>query len=240
MIDKIVLQSFIDKYYLGGLNNQVKWRIKNKTLIVYAGEMGSVCKVELKKFDFEDADIGVFDTYKLNSLINITQGFLIFKTDKINQLHTKLLISDKNYNLSYTLADTMILPKSTYYQDPDTFEVELILEKQDLNNLVKAKKALAESDKMLVVTKQDEDGNNICEFLFGDQEGFSDKITYYMNGSIQMLDIELPFNAEIFKNILNVNKDLIKGTIKINSEGMMKLNFETEYINSEYYMLRTE
>ena len=40
MISKNVLQSVISKYYLNGLNNQVKWRIKDKTLTVYAGDKG--------------------------------------------------------------------------------------------------------------------------------------------------------------------------------------------------------
>ena len=52
MISKNVLQSVISKYYLNGLNNQVKWRIKDKTLTIYAGEKGRVCKVYLKDFSF--------------------------------------------------------------------------------------------------------------------------------------------------------------------------------------------
>ena len=76
MINKTTLQSFISKYYLNGINNKVKWRIKDNSLTVYAGEKGSV-KVVLNKFDFEDGELGIFDTDKLNKLLNITTGELL-------------------------------------------------------------------------------------------------------------------------------------------------------------------
>jgi len=240
MVNKQVLQSFIAKYYLNGLNNQVKWRIKNNSITIYAGDTGNVCKVVLKDFNFENADLGIFDTHKLNKLININYGDLIFETDKVKELHTKLKISDQSYNLSYTLADTLILPKATYYEDPDNFEVELELSKENLIDLVKAKNALAESNKMLIKTSQNEDGDPICEFVFGDQEGFSDKITYRMVGEISETGLEVPFNSEMFKDILHVNKDSDITTLKLNSQGMIKLNFENDQILSEYYLLRVE
>ena len=63
MINKSTLTSVISKYYLNGLNNQVKWRIKDNQLIIYAGESGRVCKIEHNNFSLEDAELGVFDTF---------------------------------------------------------------------------------------------------------------------------------------------------------------------------------
>ena len=74
MIHKNKLLSFISKYYLNGLSNQVKWRIKDGKLLVYAGEAGRVCKVELDNFPLEDGELGIFDTHKLSKLISITNG----------------------------------------------------------------------------------------------------------------------------------------------------------------------
>jgi len=240
MVNKQVIQSFISKYYLNGLNPQVKWRIENNTLTVYAGETGNACKVTLKNFQFEDAEFGIFDTAKLNKLINITHGDLLVETEKKHKLHTKLKISDQNYNLLYTLADTLILPQPTYYKDPDTFEIKLNLTQDNIGDLVKAKSALLESDKMLIKSSINSDGDPICSFIFGDQEGFSDKITYNMVGEINKNDVELPFNSEIFRDILNVNKDSTQTSLKINSQGMIKMNFQTNDIDSEYYLLRIE
>ena len=59
MINKNTLTSVISKYYLNGLNNQVKWRIKDNTLTIYAGEAGRVCRVIAKNIPLEDAELGV-------------------------------------------------------------------------------------------------------------------------------------------------------------------------------------
>lgn len=240
MINKVTIQSFISKYYLGGLNNHVKWRIKDKVLTVYGGINGSVCKVELHNFDFEDAELGIFDTDKLNKLINITFGDLIFTTTKTGKIHTKLHIADENFDVSYTLADTLIIPKSIYYEDPETWHLTVDLSKEDINGLIKAKSALPDSDKMLIQSALDQEGGKRCEFVFGDMEGFSDKISYNIPCSFEETNIQLPFNSIIFKDILKSNKDCEEATLKLNKEGMLKLNFIGGNLNSEYFLLRNE
>ena len=66
MISKNLLTSTIAKYYINGLNNQVKWRVKDNTLTIYAGEAGRVCKVELNKFPLEDSELEGDHTNKLS------------------------------------------------------------------------------------------------------------------------------------------------------------------------------
>ena len=132
MISKSQLSSVISKYYLNGLNNQVKWRIKDNILTIYAGEAGRVCKVQLNNFPLEDAELGVFDTNKLNKLLSITNGDLIISLEKMKAIYTKMHIQDSNYDLTYSLADTLILGKNTWYEDPEDVDIDLTLESQSL------------------------------------------------------------------------------------------------------------
>lgn len=240
MVNKSTLQSVISKYYLNGLNNQVKWRIENNNLIIYAGESGRVCKIVLNNFPLEDAELGVFDTNKLNKLISITNGDLMISLEKMKAIYTKMHIADSNFDLTYSLADTLILGKNTYYEDPDEWHIELELLSEDVDHLIKAKNALTEVNNMLINSTTDLDGNLVCEFIFGDNTGFSNKITYQIQGSISQNDISLPFNSDIFKDILNSNKDMDSGTLKLSNLGIMKLNFSSSEIESEYYIARNE
>ena len=241
MISKSQLTSVISKYYLNGLNNQVKWRIKDKVLTIYAGESGRVCKVVLNNFQIEDAEIGVFDTNKLSKLISITNGDLVLTLEKLKLVYTKLHIADENFDLTYSLADTLILGKNTYYNDPDEgFEVELELSSEDIDNLIKAKNALTDINKMKITTTKDFDSNNVCEFIFGDNDYYSNKITFQMMGKISDSGVDIPFDSDIFKDILNSNKDMDSGTLKLSNVGMLKLNFESENIKSEYFVARNE
>ena len=240
MVSKSQLTSIISKYYLNGLNNQVKWRIKDSKLTIYAGESGRVCKVELNQFPLEESELGVFDTNKLNKLISITNGDLILSLEKTKSIFTKLFIQDSNFNLTYSLADILILGKNTYYDDPDEFCIELDLTPEDIDNLIKAKNALTDINKMKIITTKDFDSNNVCEFIFGDNDDYSNKITFQMMGKISDSGVDIPFDSDIFKDILNSNKDMDRGTLKLSNVGMLKLNFESENIKSEYFVARNE
>jgi|TARA_R100000081_G_scaffold29804_1_gene13626 hypothetical protein len=240
MINKNLLTSTISKYYLNGLNNQVKWRIKDSTLTIYAGDAGRVCKIELNNFPLEDSELGIFDTNKLSKLISITNGELMLSLEKLKSVYTKIHISDSNFDLTYSLADTLILGKNTYYNDPDEYEIQLDLTPEDIDHLIKAKNALSEVNSMLITTTTDFDSNNICEFIFGDNTGFSNKISYQMNGKITDNAISIPFDSDIFKDILNSNKDQDSGTLKLSKTGVLKLNFMSDDIKSEYFVARNE
>ena len=241
MISKSQLSSVISKYYLNGLNNQVKWRIKDNTLTIYAGEAGRVCKVVANNFPLEDAELGVFDTNKLNKLLSITNGDLIISLEKIKAIYTKMHIQDSNYNLTYSLADTLILGKNTWYEDAENLDVDITLEPEDVDALIKAKNALGDIDNMLITTTTDFDNNPICEFIFGDNTGFSNKITYQVNGGdIKNNNLSIPFNSDIFKDILNNNKDMDLCKLKLSDTGILKLEFISEEINSEYFIARNE
>jgi len=241
MISKQQLSSVISKYYLNGLNNQVKWRIKDNTLTIYAGEAGRVCKVVANNFPLEDAELGVFDTNKLNKLLSITNGDLIISLEKIKAIYTKMHIQDSNYNLTYSLADTLILGKNIWYEDAENLDVDITLEPEDVDALIKAKNALGDIDNMLITTTTDFDNNPICEFIFGDNTGFSNKITYQVNGGdIKNNNLSIPFNSDIFKDILNNNKDMDLCKLKLSDTGILKLEFISEEINSEYFIARNE
>jgi hypothetical protein len=155
-------------------------------------------------------------------------------------IFTKMHIADSNFDLTYSLADPLILPKTTWYEDPEQYEIDLELSQEDVEYLIKAKSALADVDNMLITTTSDFDGNNVCEFIFGDNTGFSNKITYQAQGTILKDDINIPFNSSIFTDILKANKDMDGARLQVSIKGMMKLSFQSEEINSYYYIARNE
>ena len=242
MINKNSLQSFISKYYLNGRFNAVKWRISNNTLTVYTGTSGRVCKVELNEFDLEDKEIGIFDTHKLSKLLSITNGNLLLTLDSQGALSNKLNIADEGFDLSYSLSDPLVIPKTKWYKDPETWEIDLDLSPTDIDNLIKAKNALSDYDFLNVKSTRDGDGNLISEFVFRDGSNFSNKITYKISGIIDenFLDSPIPFDSNLFKEILSANKDMESSSIKISSKGMAKFIFTSDNINSTYYITRQE
>ena len=238
MINKTIVQSLINKYYLN-VNESVKWEIENNKLEVnfMSPTREVIGKIKCNDIPLEDSKLAIYDTKKLSSLISICNGELLLELEKTNKVFTKLKISDLNFNLTYALSDHLLIGKVGTVNIPE-WVVELDLTPEDVENLIKAKSALSGVDNMLVTTTKNLDGENVCEFVFGDESGHNNKITYQILGNIQEEGLKIPFNSDMFKTILHSNKDMGGGLLKLSSMGLMSFNFTSEEIESEYFMLR--
>lgn len=240
MVNKIVLQSVINKYYLGE-NESVKWSIKDKTLTIDFMSISKevIGKITHNNIDIEDSELAIFDTKKLLNLLNITQGELMFELEKGRSVYTKMKFADASFNLTYALADPLLIGKVGAVSEPE-WDTILQLEKEYVDNLVKAKSALAGVGLLTISVDKDLNDDDMCVFTFGDEQGHNNKITYQMYGKIKPEKAEIPFNSDIFKNILQANKDLESGTLYLSYQGLMKMEFKSEDTTSEYYMVRKE
>ena len=160
----------------------------------------------------------------------------------IGALSNKLSIADLGFDVIYSLCDPLIIPKIKMYNDPEVWEMELELSPDDISNLIKAKNALSDYNYFTINASKDADGILLSEFTFGDGNNYSNKIQYKIQGRIddELLNDPIPFDSEIFKNILNSNKDMIKSSFKLSKKGMLKLEFESEDLTSIYYVARNE
>ena len=91
---------------------------------------------------------------------------------------------------------------------------------------------------MLVTTTTNLDNEPVCEFIFGDEAGHNNKITYQILGDIKENNLKIPFDSDMFKTILHANKDMEQGSLYLSSMGLIYMKFRTSEIMSEYYMIR--
>lgn len=241
MINKNIVQNVISKYYLGEIE-RVKWEIRDNHLTVnfVAPSRMVLGSVKCGDFPLEDADLAIYNTKKLSNLISICSGDLLLELEKQKEMLLKLNISDLNFNLSYALSDPLLIKKAGKARPVEGWDIELKITREEIGNLLKAKSALADIDNMLVTTTQDLDGVDVCEFVFGDEAGHNNKITYQLKGEIKKDNIKIRYNSDMLKTILNANKDVDEGLLKISQEGLMYLSFQNENIESEYYMVPQE
>jgi len=240
MVNKLVLQSIINKYHLGEVSS-VKWKIQDKVLSIDFMSINKevIGNITHTDIDIEDSNLAIFDTKKLLNLVNITSGDLLINFEKTKAIYTKMFLADSDFNLTYALSDPLLIGKVGTVDEPK-WDMVLPLEKEQVDNLVKAKSALAGIGNMTISPDTDLDGGDLCVITFGDEQGHNNKITYNLTGEIRQADISIPFNSDIFKTILNTNKDLEEGTLYLSYQGLMKLNFKSENTTSTYYMIRKE
>jgi|TARA_R110000744_G_scaffold82144_4_gene161364 hypothetical protein len=238
MINKLIVQSIINKYYLGE-NESVKWVVKDNSLSIdfMTPSKDVIGSVVCTNFELEDSKLAIYDTKKLNSLISICSGDLLLELVKNKAIYTKLQISDLNFNLNYALSDPLLINKVGSVNEAD-WVVELDLSQEDVDNIIKAKSALSQVDNMLVTTTTNLDGEDVVEFVFGDESGHNNKISYQILGNIKEKNLKIPFNSGTFKTILQANKDMNGGKLLLSSMGLMRLDFSLDTITSQYYMVR--
>ena len=238
MINKSILQSVISKYYLN-VCEAVTWKTENNNLSIdfMSPTADIIGKVTCNNFPLEDSELAIYNTKKLSSLISICNGDLLLELEKQHKLISKLKISDLNFNLTYAVSDPLLVPKVGTVNIPE-FTVDLNLTTEDIDNLIKAKSALQGIDNMLITTTTNLDGENVCEFVFGDEHGHNNKITYQISGDITEESMKIPYNSDTFKTVIHANKDMEEGTMKISSMGLIEFKFKTDEVSSEYYMVR--
>ena len=242
MINKNELQSTISKYYLNGLVESVKWTIEDNTLEIdfQSPNKDMIGRVIHTNFPLENSEFAVYDTSKLNKLLGITSGEVVLELEKQQAIYTKLIISDLNYTLNFSLTDLLMIQDVGSATDPDNYEIEAELGSEEVSAIIKAHSAL-ESDNVIVKIDRDLDGEDTLVMSFGDNSNHTNKIDYQVpNASLENVPygIQIPFNSAMIKTILNNNKDAESSILKVNSRGLMKLEFKSEYWKSFYYIIR--
>ena len=241
MIAKTQLQSIIAKYFLGEIE-QIKWEIEDNHLnINFITPSNMVLgSVKCNDFQMEDAELAIYNTKKLANLVSICNGDLILDLERQKEIITKLKIADESFNLEYALSDPLLIKKVGTAKPVDSWYVEIDLSSEEIGNILRAKGAMSEVEHFLVTTTKNLDKQDVCEFIFGDEIGHNNKISYQMQGTINKEDMKIKYNSNMMKTILNANKDMSEGKFKISNAGLMYLHFTDGVIESEYYMVPTE
>jgi hypothetical protein len=245
MINKPELLSIISKYHLNGLNEAVRWEIKNNKLIIKftSPDRSMIGVVTCDNFELEDSSVGVSNTTQLNKLLAITNGYLKLEYFKQHKLITKLIVSDNQFTLNYALADTMIIPKAGEFVGDGIYNIEASLDNESINAIVKAKSALADTDTVVFKPFIGADNELQLEMLFGGNIEYSNKVSFYLpdiKTNNLPKDFKAHYNSELIKAIMYCNNDIAKGKMSINLDGIMKLSFDNDNIKSEYYLVAKE
>jgi hypothetical protein len=245
MINKIEIQSVINKYYLNGLIESVKWDIKDKILNIKftAPTREMIGEINFSNFNLENSTIGINNTSQLLKLLNITSGDILLSYVKNNKSINKLIISDNQFTVNYTLADVITVPKTGEYNGSEEYNLETALNEEIISSLIKAKSSLSDSDTVVLNAYKSLDGEFQLELTFGGDIEYSNKVSYYLSNFIQKdvpYEFKVCFNSDLLKEILLVNKGAETAKLFINLGGLIKLEFTEENTTSKYYLVKKD
>jgi hypothetical protein len=236
-MEKQSFVSLIDKYYLNGVGEKVRWSVKDgvATIKTFSATKDMV-GVVTGAVELVDSEFVIFDTSKFLKLVGICNQFLTTDIQFQGNIATKLLVADNEYNLEYALANLMLAPQVNFTVEEFESDYSFSITNEFISKWIKAKKALgSELCTIDLITK---DTGNVINFTLGEPEGHSNKIEFeeVPLESKHTIHTTLQFNAEYLKSIFDANYGAA-GTMWVSNEGAMKLDFESEDGQKSSYII---
>lgn len=238
------LVNFISKYSLGGLCNQVKIASKDGKLYTsFATEQKDL--LGFVKIDDVDVtapgdttlssnfEFGVFNTSILTKILAAMQSELdVSFTEEFGKV-TSMQLNDRVMSGQIMLADLDIISDPPKINEVPATDVKLKISSIVIDQFVKAKNALSDSDSLAFIQK-----NDSVDLVINYAEHNTDKITLKMevdtiNGNIPIMR----FNANLIKEIFTANKDCEMGNIELSSQGLMTVTFKGSDYNTKYLLV---
>ena len=239
MIQKRVLSNFISKYHLNGLIEKVQWTSDTDVKMGFVNDSKTLLGyVTLKDINFPKGKLGIFDTGKLNKMLNILDGELLIDVKKTNGIPAKLNLEDTNYSISCNLADPSVIPSLPQPTIPPTPASKFEITQEFITRFIKSKDALNEVEAFTVETDEGFNGNELVFILGAETE--SNQIKFSVNVDNDDYLPKSPFNADLMKEILKANRTCLSGEFFVYSEGLLAVKFIEDYIESKYYLIRNQ
>ena len=236
-MEKQSFVSLIDKYYLNGVGEKVRWSVKDgvATIKTFSSTKDMV-GVVTGAVELVDSEFVIFDTSKFLKLVGICNQFLTTDIQFQGNIATKLLVADNEYNLEYALANLMLAPQVNFTVEEFESDYSFSITNEFIGKWIKAKKALGSEFCTIGLTTKDT--GNVINFTLGEPEGHSNKIEFeeVPLESKHTIHTSLQFNAEYLKSIFDANYGAT-GTMWISNEGAMKLDFESEDGQKSSYII---
>jgi hypothetical protein len=239
-MNKQTLTSVVDKYYLNGTVEAVKWVVKDKvaTIDFITPMKNLVGKVISPNFDLEDSEVGIYNTSQFYKLVKIMNDTVVLKLNKSERgTPLELTLADNQYDLNYYLSDLNLIETVPSINEPADYDAELDIDSDFINKFTSAKKALGDV-KQFTAKCEVNDGTMDLLIIIGEGNGYANKIKFKTKCEALFGLDEIPFPADVMMEVLKANEDATEGKLQISQEGLMKISFKEDGIESTYYLVR--
>ena len=233
-MNKITLNTFIQKYNLGGNVNSVKWTSDGTKLSTrfISGDKSLLGDLELDKQSLPKFDVGVYDTAQLQKMLSIMMDSIDLTLTEVKGNPVAFHIKDSNKSFDYVLAALGVIPDVPDLKKLPEFDTLVTLDAQFMDSFIKSKSALADVDHFAV---KPVDGG--VEFVIGYSDMNSNRISIKVNSGAVSLDKEINFNANLFSQILSCNKECSKAELQIASTGLAHIEFKVDDFVAKYWLV---
>ena len=231
-MEKGKLDSFINKYNLGGEIESVIIKSENSSLTVkmISDDKTLLGDVSLTDVEFPEGEFGIYTTSQLKGLLSVLDESI-----KVEEVTGALKFSDKGTKMQYMLAAPSVIPTVPDLKKLPSFNVNVTLNDEFINKFIKSKGALADSDTFTFTCK-----DGVGEIILGYSSINSNRISITVDSDCESDVDPIAFSAKYLKAILLANKGSSNSSLQISSEGLAKVAFSDDGYTCSYHLVEVK
>ena len=240
MTDKRIIDSFINKYHLGGNIERTKWVSDGESLKAdfINDSQNLVGKVVSKNFKFPIGEFGIYSTSTLSKMLGILENEVMFDIVKEGGTPARFNIGDTAMDIKFNLADPQVIPNVPSINKTEG-NIHVELTEEFTTRFIKSKDAVGEE--VFYISTQDGFTSPEVKLTIGNSTSNSVSFAAYIEpGSAEVELDNIPFNADLVKEIFKHNKRFELGWMDINPKGLMSFVFKFGDLESNYYLVRNQ
>ena len=240
MTDKRIIDQFISKYHLGGTIERVKWVSDKESLKAdfINDSQNLVGSVISKNFKFPIGEFGIYSTSTLSKMLGILENEVMFEVAKEGGTPARFNIGDTAMDVKFNLADPQVIPNVPNINKTEG-DIEVELDEEFTTRFIKSKDAVGEE--VFYVSTQDGFTSPEVKFTIGNSTSNSVSFAARIeDGSSEAKLDNIPFNADLVKEIFKHNKRFEEGWMKVNPKGLMTFAFKFGDLETNYYLVRNQ
>ena len=233
-MQKSKLDKFIQKYNLGGNVNSVKWKSSPDSLSTtfVTPDKSLLGEVKVDKFKFENAELGVYQTDQLKSLIGVLGDDISLNLSKFGDKAVSLNVKNGPVSIDYVLSDLSVIADPPALKRLPEFDTRIKLDTSFIDTFIKGKSALSDIDTFTILN-----GKNGCEVVIGYSSTNTNRVNIPVETETNDLTSEVSFNANLFKEVLVANRECTSAVLEVSNEGLARVNFKVDDYDSTYYIV---
>ena len=233
-MQKSKLDKFIQKYNLGGNVNSVKWKSRGDSMSTsfVTPDKSLLGNVKVDKFQFEDAELGIYQTDQLKSLIGVLGDDVSLDLTKFGDKAVSLKVKNGPVSVDYVLSDLSVISDPPAMKRLPEFGTQIKLDRNFIDTFIKGKGALSGVDTFTVVKSGEG-----CDIVIGYSSTNTNRVNIPVECNSCDVDKPITFNANLFKEVLVANRECSSAILEVSTEGLAKVNFKIDDYDSTYYIV---
>ena len=244
-MEKKNLETFIEKYSLGGTLESVLWTNDNDDIVVTAMTSTKTLFASVrweKAAFFKGVKIGLDDTSKFKKLLTPLSDDITLSLDMDENNPTRVrqvFADDGKITSMFVASGEDVIDRVPIMKNIPQFTVEIIIPPEFVDVYNKSFSGIDDKDALftLIMSKKKQK----MEMVLGwKQKNLSDRIALPVTTTVGKDTVKNPisFNARHLKEILSANSEVNNAVLSVSEAGLAGISFSHEQFKSQYYLVK--